>query len=280
MQKLGLIAGGGNLPVEIAQHCERAGRPFFIVRLKGFSGPEIAAYPGADIGIAELGKCFKALKRAGCKAVTLVGTVDRPDFKALTPDLRGLMALPGVIAAARRGDDALLRQLVGEFEKEGFAVEGAHEVMGDLTLSPGPLGAITPTPEQMADVQLALKVARAIGELDVGQGAVVCDGLVLAVEAQEGTDAMLRRVAELPRNVRGTAEAPRGVLAKAPKPIQETRIDLPTIGLNTIRRAAQAGLAGVAGEVGRLLVLDREAVIAMADELGLFVVGVEPPEAP
>lgn len=280
MQKLGLIAGGGNLPVEIAQYCERAGRPFFIVRLKGFAGEEIARFPGEDIGIAELGKCFKALKRAGCKAVTLVGTVDRPDFKSLTPDLRGLMALPGVIAAARQGDDALLRQLLGEFEKEGFVVEGAHEVMGDLTLSAGPLGAVTPSDEQMADVQHALRVARAIGQLDVGQGAVVCDGLVLAVEAQEGTDAMLRRVAELPRNIRGTADAPRGVLAKAPKPIQETRIDLPTIGLNTIQRAAQAGTAGVAGEVGRLLVLDREAVIALADELGIFVVGVEPSSAP
>ena len=280
MQKLGLIAGGGNLPVEIAQHCERAGRPFFIVRLKGFAGEEIARFPGEDIGIAELGKCFKALKRAGCRAVTLVGTVDRPDFKSLTPDLRGLMALPGVIAAARQGDDALLRQLLGEFEKEGFVVEGAHEVMGDLTLAAGPLGAVAPTDEQMADVQHALRVARAIGQLDVGQGAVVCEGLVLAVEAQEGTDAMLRRVAELPRNIRGSADAPRGVLAKAPKPIQETRIDLPTIGLNTIHRAAQAGLAGVAGQAGGLLVLDRDAVIELANELGLFVVGVEPSTAP
>lgn len=109
---------------------------------------------------------------------------------------------------------------------------------------------------------------------------MVCDGLVLAVEAQEGTDAMLRRVAELPRTIRGGPDAPRGVLAKAPKPIQETRIDLPTIGLNTIRRAAQAGLAGVAGQAGGLLVLDRDAVIQLADELGLFVIGVEPPAAP
>ncbi|MFN3514362.1 MAG: UDP-2,3-diacylglucosamine diphosphatase [Phenylobacterium sp.] len=280
MQKLGLIAGGGNLPVEIAEHCEQAGRPFFIVRLKGFAGPEIARYPGADIGIAELGKCFKALKRAGCRAVTLVGNVERPDFAALKPDLRGLMALPAALAAARKGDDALLRVLVGEFEKEGFAVEGAHEVMGDLTLPGGPLGRVSPTPEQMADIQRALTVAREIGRLDVGQGAVVCDGLVLAVEAQEGTDAMLARVAHLSASLRGSPEAPRGVLAKAPKPIQETRIDLPTIGLNTIQRAAQAGLAGVAGEAGRLLVLDREAVIELADELGLFVYGVEPPGAP
>lgn len=277
MQKLGLIAGGGTLPVEIAEHCARAGRPLFIVRLKGFAGPEISRFPGADIGIAELGKCFKALKRAGCRSVTLVGNVDRPDFKSLAPDLRGMMAMPAVLSAARRGDDALLRALVSEFEKEGFAVEGAHEVMGDLTLPAGALGAVAPSADQMVDVRRALHVAREIGRLDVGQGAVVCDGLVLAVEAQEGTDAMLGRVAKLSSAIRGAPGAPRGVLAKAPKPIQETRIDLPTIGLNTVRRAAEAGLAGIAGETGRLLVLDREAVIELADQLGLYIVGVEPP---
>lgn len=275
MRKLGLIAGGGALPLELAGHCEQAGRPFFVVRLKGFADPSLASYPGADIGIAELGKCFKTLKRAGVEAVTLAGLVARPDFKALVPDLRGMMALPGAIAAARKGDDALLRMLVEEFEKEGFAVEGAHEVMSDLTLPTGVLGAVAPRPEHRADIDQGLRIAREIGRLDIGQGAVVCDGLVLAVEAQEGTDGLLRRVAELPQALRGSASAPRGVLAKTPKPIQETRVDLPTIGLGTIQRAAQAGLAGVVGEAGRLLVLDREAVIAQADELGLFVLGVE-----
>jgi UDP-2,3-diacylglucosamine hydrolase len=275
MVKLGLIAGGGSLPVEIATHCQRAGRPFFVVRLKGSAGPELTRFPGAEVGIAELGKCFKALKRAGCKAVCFAGQVMRPDFRALAPDLRGLRALPGVLTAARKGDDALLRALLGEFEKEGFAVEGAHEVMGDLTLPAGPLGRIRPGPEHAGDIARALEVARAIGGLDIGQGAVVCEGLVLAVEAQEGTDAMLRRVTELPAAIRGAPEAPRGVLAKAPKPIQETRVDLPTIGLGTIQRAARAGLAGVAGEAGGLIVLDREAVIALADELGLFIVGVD-----
>jgi DUF1009 family protein len=127
----------------------------------------------------------------------------------------------------------------------------------------------------MADIARAMKVAREIGRLDVGQGAVVVRGLVLAVEAQEGTDAMLRRCAELPAAIRGRPEAPCGVLAKAPKPIQERRIDLPTIGLATIQRAAQAGLAGIVGEAGGLIVLDREDVIAAADELGLFVYGAK-----
>lgn len=277
MVKLGLIAGGGALPVEIATHCQRAGRPFFVVRLKGSAGPELARFPGVDLGIAELGKCIKALKRAGCQAVCFAGLVTRPDFRTLSPDLRGLRAMPGLLAAARKGDDALLRALLGEFEKDGFTVEGAHEVMGDLTLPPGPLGRITPGGTHAGDIARALDIARAIGRLDIGQGAVVCEGLVLAVEAQEGTDAMLRRVGELPAAIRGAPEAPRGVLAKAPKPIQETRIDLPTIGLGTIQRAARAGLAGIAGEAHGLIVLDRDAVIALADELGLFIVGVETP---
>jgi UDP-2,3-diacylglucosamine hydrolase len=127
----------------------------------------------------------------------------------------------------------------------------------------------------MADVERALQIARDIGRLDIGQGAVVCDGLVLAVEAQEGTDAMLGRVADLPAAIRGAPDAPRGVLAKTPKPIQEERVDLPTIGLGTLHAVARAGLAGVVGEAGRLLVLDREAVIGLADELGVFILGVD-----
>ena len=276
MSKLGLIAGGGGLPLEIADHCRRVGRPLFVVRLKGFADPALAAYDGAEAGVAELGKCIKALKRADCDAVCLAGIVHRPDFAQLTPDLRGLAALPGAIAAGRRGDDALLRFLVGEFEKEGFAVEGAETVMRDLTLPAGPLGRRSPTPEQLADAEQALKVARAIGRLDIGQGAVVCDGLVLAVEAQEGTDAMLARVAGLPDHLRGHANDRRGVLAKTPKPIQETRVDLPTMGVATVRGAAAAGLAGIVGEAGRLLVLDRAEAVALADELGLFILGVEP----
>jgi DUF1009 family protein len=275
MTKLGLVAGGGSLPLEIAEHCRQVGRPLFVVRLKGFAGPDLSGFDGADVGVAELGKCFKALRRAGCEAVCLAGRVTRPDFTQLAPDLRGLAALPGAIAAGRRGDDALLRFLVGEFEKEGFTVEGAEAVMRDLGLPAGPLGRHAPTPEQLADADHALEVARAIGRLDIGQGAVVCDGLVLAVEAQEGTDAMLERVAALPGHLRGKPGDRRGVLAKTPKPIQETRIDLPTMGLATVRRAAEAGLAGVVGEAGRLLVLDRDAVIALADELGLFILGVE-----
>lgn len=276
MRKLGLIAGGGALPVELAARCEAAGRSFAVMRLKSFADPALARYPGVDVGLGEFGKVFKALRAEGCEVVCFAGNVKRPDFATLMPDARGLKVVPGLIMAARQGDDALLRRVLDEFEKEGFEIEGAHEVVGEMTLPLGRLGRLYPAAEHMADIEKALVVAREIGRLDVGQGAVVCDGLVLAVEAQEGTDAMLRRVADLPQAIRGSAERPRGVLAKAPKPIQETKVDLPTIGVATVHRAARAGLAGVVGEAGRLLVVDRDAVIAAADELGLFVLGVDP----
>jgi len=277
MKKLGLIAGGGSLPVEIAEHCQRSGRPLFVIRLKGFAGAGLEPFTGAEVGLAELGKCFKALKRADCEAVCLAGQVARPDFTSLMPDLRGLQALPAAIAAARKGDDALLRMLVGEFEKEGFTVEGAHEVMDDLGLGEGPLGAVSAGADVSADIAQAMEVARAIGRLDAGQAAVVCRGLVLALEAAEGTDALLARVAELPEALRGRPGAPAGVLAKAPKPIQERRVDLPTIGPATVEAVARAGLAGIVGETGHLLVLDRETVIQRADELGVFILGLPAP---
>jgi len=276
MRKLGLIAGGGGLPAEIAERCRASGRPYFVIRLRGFADAGTAGHPSIEIGIAELGKCFKALKKEGCELVCFAGTVARPDFTKLAPDMRGLAALPGVIAAARHGDDALLRRLLDEFRKEGFEIEGAHEAADSMSLPLGLLGRNAPSAEHREDIERALTVARAIGRLDVGQGAVVCNGLVLAVEAQEGTDMMLRRVHELPEAIRGRPEHPRGVLAKAPKPIQEVRVDLPTIGVATVRGAARAGLAGIVGEAGRLLIVDREETVACADDLGLFLLGVEP----
>lgn len=275
MRKLGLIAGAGGLPAEIADHCRKAGRPYYVIRLRGFADDGTLGHPSEAVGLAELGKCFKVLRREGCEAVCFAGIVTRPDFSSLKPDMRGIAALPGIVAAARHGDDALLRRVLAEFQKEGFAIEGVHEAVGAMTLPLGLLGAHGPAQAHRADIERALEVAREIGRLDVGQGAVVCNGLVLAVEAQEGTDSMLRRVADLPIAIRGEPGRAMGVLAKAPKPIQELKVDLPTIGVATLRGAARAGLAGIVGEAGRLLIVDREAVIAAADEFGLFVLGVE-----
>ena len=273
MKRLGLIAGGGDLPLAIARRCEAEGRPVFVIRLAGFADAHLNRWPGADFGMAEIGGILKALKAQDCDAVCLAGNVSRPDFKSLKPDLKGASLLPGIVAAATKGDDALLRKILSVFEAEGFAVEGADDILGGDMLPPGALGRVAPTPEQIADLRKALHVAEKAGELDIGQGAVVVDGLVLAVEAQEGTDAMLSRVAGLPADLRGGPGAPKGALGKAPKPIQDLRVDMPVIGARTIELAAAAGLAGVGGQAGRLILIDRAAIIAAADRLGLFVWG-------
>ena len=272
--KLGLIAGGGGLPLEIVRACEIADRPVFVIRLKGMADPALEGFNGLDAGIAELGKVIKACKQAGCTSVCFAGIVARPDLASLTPDLRGLAALPRMLAVAKSGDDALLRAVAAEFERDGFVVEGAEQVVAGLAITEGALGAHRPSPGHQADIALAMRAARAIGRLDIGQAAVAAHGLVLAVEAQEGTDALLRRCAELPAILKGSAEARAGVLAKAPKSAQDRRIDLPTIGPATVIAAARAGLAGIVGEAGALLVVERAQVIETADALGLFIVGL------
>ncbi|MBU4039699.1 MAG: UDP-2,3-diacylglucosamine diphosphatase LpxI, partial [Alphaproteobacteria bacterium] len=224
-------------------------------------------------GMAEIGKVLSGLKKAGCSAVCFAGTVNRPDFKTLKPDLKGATLLPGIIAAASKGDDALLRKILSVFEAEGYAIEGADDILGGETLPGGALGAVQPDEAQLADLRKALHVAEKAGELDIGQGAVVCDGLVLAVEAQEGTDAMLARVAGLPADLRGSAAARKGALGKAPKPIQDLRVDMPVMGAHTVEMAAAAGLAGVGGVAGKLILIDHAAIVEAADRLGLFVWG-------
>jgi UDP-2,3-diacylglucosamine hydrolase len=274
MSKLGLIAGGGDLPLKLAEHCRRAGRGLFVIRLTPFADPALAGFDGDVAGMGEIGRIVRLAKEAGCGALCLAGAVKRPDFSAIKLDLKGMAALPGAISAARQGDEGLLRYLTEVMEREGFKVEGAHEVMGDLALPEGPLGRHTARTEHQADIAKAFAVARGVGAMDIGQGVVVCEGLVLAVEAQEGTDAMLARVAGLPREVRGDPRHRRGVLAKVAKPIQEDRVDLPTIGVATVEGVSRAGLAGIVGVAGRMLVLDREAVARAADAHGVFVVGI------
>ena len=273
MSKLGLIAGGGALPLSVAARCEAEGRPVFVVRLTGFADPHLARYPGVDAGMAEIGRVLAALKKAGCDAVCFAGVVNRPDFRSLKPDFKGMTLLPGIIAEAAKGDDALLRKILSVFEAEGYAIEGADDILGGETLPTGALGAVQPTSEQLQDLRKALHVAEKAGELDIGQGAVVCDGLVLAVEAQEGTDAMLARVAGLPGDLRGSAADRKGALGKAPKPIQDLRVDMPVMGARTIELAAAAGLAGVGGVAGQLILIDHPAIVEAADRLGLFVWG-------
>lgn len=270
-RRLGVIAGAGALPRLLAGAAGDA----FVVRLAGVAD---AAYPpetSAECGIAEAGKILRVLKEANCDAVTLAGVVRRPDFSKLKPDWRGAALLPRIIAAAAKGDGAMLTALVETLEGEGFLVVGADEVLASLAAPPGPIGALSPAVGDWTDIRKAAAIVAALGPFDVGQAAVVASGFTLAIEAAEGTDGVLARCAALPASARG-GDARNGVLVKRPKPGQDLRVDLPTIGIDTVRGAHAAGLAGVAVEAGLTLVIDREAVAREADRLGLFVYGFTP----
>lgn len=270
---LGLISGLGDLPVAIAENAVATGQGVHVLRLRGFEEPRLAGYPGSVVGIGEVGAVITRLREAGCLDLVFAGNVSRPDFTDLKLDFRGAALLPKVLREARKGDDALLRVLVAEFEKNGFNVIGSEQAHAALLAPAGLVAGPPPSASLLADLEVAARVASASGALDIGQACVVCDGLVLAVEAQEGTDEMLRRCAALPESIRGTALARRGVLVKRPKPVQERRIDLPTTGVSTVELAAAAGLAGIGVEAGGALMLNRPEMEARAASLGLFLYG-------
>ncbi len=271
--RVGLIAGGGKLPEYVETAALESGRLATVIALSPFVSD--VNFPDAPrLRMGQMGKIFKILKQADCSHVCFAGIVKRPDFTKMKPDLKTMRSLPGLVRAGAKGDDALMRHYLTLFEDEGFQIVSPQEVCEDLMLDEGVLGAVQMTETHRDDALKACEIAAAIGALDIGQGAIVARGVTLAVEAQEGTDSMLRRVAALPIALKGSMTGRVGVLAKLVKPTQDTRVDLPTLGPETIRLASLAGLAGIVAEAGGAFVIEREETVRLADEAGLFIAGL------
>ena len=275
MFKLGIIAGGGALPERVMETCRADARPFFVLALEGQADAAFLARLQAEgaehaaVRLGAVGKALDLLRRAAVEEVVMVGAVTRPGLKDLRPDFKA-MALLSKSGAAALGDDGLLRAIVKQLEAEGFRVCGAEEILGGLLAESGLYGRHRPDPQAESDIARGIAVVRALGAADVGQAAVVQQGIVLGVEAAEGTDALLARCAALRRQGDG------GVLVKLRKPQQDRRVDLPTLGPKTLEAAVAAGLRGIAFEAGGCLVLERGKLTAAADAEGLFLLGLEP----
>jgi DUF1009 family protein len=265
---LGVIAGGGGLPRQVIESCRAAGRDVFVLALQGAADRvTVERVPHAWCRIGAAATALDLLRANAVTELVLAGGVRRPSLAALRPDWRAAKFFARVGYRAL-GDDGLLSAVVKELEREGFRVIGADQLLDQAALPEGPLGQVRPDADALADIAHGLRLARAIGALDIGQAVVVQQGFVLGVEAIEGTDGLLRRCAELRR------DGPGGVLVKAEKPGQEKRVDRPTIGPETVTLAATSGLRGIAAEAGATLVLDRDEVVRLADAAGLFVFGV------
>jgi UDP-2,3-diacylglucosamine hydrolase len=271
---LGIIAGGGSLPARVAAAAEAKGQRVFVVALEGFAELDgLAGFAHKTIRLGAAGAIKAALTEAGCTDVVMIGPVKRPSLLDLRPDAEGAKLLARIGRAAFLGDDGLLAAIVKILGDEGFRVIGAHDILGQLL---GPVGVLTETgPDAVAltDIGRGTEVLRYLGAADVGQACVVQQGIVLAVEAVEGTDAMLERVARLLR------PGPAGVLVKLQKPGQDRRADMPTIGRQTVERVIAAGLRGIAFEGGGTIFLDREACTSLANAHGVFMIGVPSPKA-
>jgi DUF1009 family protein len=272
---LAIVAGAGSFPLAVADAVVAGGREVYVVALAGISDPDIGRFPHCWIGLGQFGHFLSNVTREGCREVVFVGAVTRPqDWRDLAPDVGLLRRLPRVIKLFRGGDNHLLSGVLRLTEEAGLRVRGVHEVAPRVLLPEGPLGAREPDAEAEADIMLALDLLRALSPFDVGQGAVVAHGRVLAVEAADGTDGMLAHVAGLRRSGRLKLRGRQGVLVKAPKRGQDMRVDLPAFGPSTVAGAQAAGLRGIAGPAGRALVVDGDKLAAAADAAELFVIGL------
>ena len=269
MGKLGILAGAGELPRRIIEACRAADRDFFVLAFTGEADTNILAdVPHATVRLGAAGEGFRLLHEAGVEEIVFAGGVKRPTVMSLRPDWRTAKFFARIGYRAL-GDNGLFSAVIAEIEGEGFKVVGADTILDDALAPRGVFGRVAPDAQAKADIAHGLMIARALGALDIGQAVVVQQGLVLGVEAIEGTDALLARCRELAR------EGPGGVLVKIAKPGQERRADLPTIGVRTVQAAHAAGLRGIAVEVGSTIVLDRAGIVTAADVAAIFVIGVE-----
>lgn len=268
LPKLGIIAGAGSLPRTIIQACIQQQRPFFVVALEEAADDAIIEeVPHLWVRLGAIGKALSALKQEGCEELVMAGRVRRPRITALRPDMKATKLLAKLGSTFLTGDDELLSSIIKFLEEEGFKVVGVDQIVHELLTPEGLIGSIYPDKKAQSDIEFGAKIARSIGNLDIGQAVIVHNRLVIGVEAVEGTDELIARCANYRQDEKG------GVLVKVKKPHQEGRVDLPTIGITTVEAIAAAGFSGIAVEAGGSLLVDKRELAKRADQLGIFVIG-------
>lgn len=276
---IAIICGGGSIPYAVADAVQARGRPVYLLAIKDWADPlAVSRYPHAWIAIGQVGRFLRLARDAGCRDLVCVGTLVRPALRSLKLDWTTIRLLPRLYRLFYGGDDHLLSGVGRLFEEMGFHLLGPHEVAPEILALGGSLGRVKPSARDLADAALGFEVLEAIGHFDIGQAVVVADRRVLALEAAEGTDAVLARVLELRREGRIGPDRGIGVLVKAPKPHQDQRLDLPAIGPATVKAVADAGLAGIAVRANKTIVAEPQALSLAADRAGVFVVGIPGPD--
>lgn len=269
MAKLALLAGGGALPEMVASSCLHQGRQLLVIGFNGFTAPEfLAKYPSQTVRLGQMGKVRALLKKNKIDQIVFAGHLKRPSWSQIRPDWEGMKML-WKLRKQRLGDDALLRQLSAFFEKDGVKLIGADTLVPDSIMPKGVLTKQIPHEDELKDIAYGQKLLKTWGDMDQGQSIVIQQGLVLGVEAIEGTDELIKRCGGYKRS------GSRPILIKTKKPKQDRRLDLPTIGIDTIRNAIEAGFGGIAVQANDALFLQPHVCIEEADKNGIFIIGID-----
>jgi DUF1009 family protein len=264
---LGILAGGGVLPAEVARAAIAAGRPVTIFAIEGEAGPDVEAFAPVWIRRGQLGRLFRGARERGIGDLVVIGGIRQRRLPRLSEcDLAGIWHVIRHLRLLSLGDDGVLRRVAGLLEAGGLRLVAAGEAAPALLAGEGLIAGPEPSPRHEFDMEAGRAAARALGRRDVGQGVVVRHGQILAEEDAAGTDAMLERLGE---------RAAGAILVKCLKPQQDLRLDMPAIGPETVLRGARAGLAGIAIEAGGALVADRAGTMRLAIEKNLFIYGLE-----
>ncbi len=271
MGKTALIAGSGRLPTLLATHMAQTGADYVVFQVDGFQMEDADSFAVEGFAIENLALLFDRLTDLGVTQVLFAGAVTRAKLNPSKLDPKTTALLPKILPALQQGDDATLRAVIGLFEEAGFAVVGANAVSPELIPPSGVLTETLPAEADQKDAARAAQIVTALGDADVGQGAVVAQGVCLATETLPGTNAMLAWVDAVAGACRPDPNGAKGVLLKAPKTAQDRRIDLPVIGPDTIDCVHRAGLAGVVIETGGVMIVDVAKAVARANALGVFI---------
>jgi DUF1009 family protein len=265
MTKLGIIAAKGGLAQELIEYAAN-NEGAFIVALQGEADPEVVAkLDHVWIKLGEVGKAIDAMRAANVKGIVIVGSLHKPDLLSMKVDWVGAKLLATIVKDKLFGDNKLLSSLTNFLEKEGFELIGVHELLKHLVVEAGIFTKLKPNAQDLSDIELGIRVVAVLGDLDIGQGSIVQNGIVLGVEAIEGTDSLIKRCGELKRSNSG------GVLVKFSKPSQELRVDLPTIGIETIKNLKMSGFKGIVIQAQKTIFLDQDKVIEYANMHNMFV---------
>ncbi len=268
--EIGIIAGGGQFPHLFTKAAQQAGRKVFIAGHKGETDTDLEALADGFcwVKLGQLGKIIKFFKKQGVKEVVFLGAITKTKiFRDIFPDMKGLSLWNKIDV---KQDDAILRAIAGELERDGMQVLDSTCYLKHLLFPVGVVSKKQPDVKQVADIRFGWQMAKALGKLDIGQCVVVRNQTVLAAEAIEGTDATIQRGGSLGKE--------HAVVVKVRKPGQDFRFDLPAIGTKTIETMVAVKARVLAVEAGQSLLFDPEQVIADANKAGIIVVGLEADE--